>query len=50
MIIALRASGADILFTWAALAGAAQTIKKVVELGWKPIFFLDLRRRPRSPR
>ncbi|OKO67230.1 ABC transporter substrate-binding protein, partial [Bradyrhizobium sp. AS23.2] len=39
-IVALRASGADILFTWAAPKGAAQTIKKVAELGWKPAFFL----------
>ena len=39
-IVALRASGADILFTWAAPKGAAQTIKKVAELGWKPTFFL----------
>ncbi|WP_426434765.1 ABC transporter substrate-binding protein [Bradyrhizobium genosp. P] len=39
-IVALRASGADILFTWAAPKGAAQIIKKVAEIGWKPTFIL----------
>jgi ABC-type branched-subunit amino acid transport system substrate-binding protein len=39
-IVALRASGADILFAWAAPKGAAQTIKKVAEIGWKPTVFL----------
>ena len=36
----LRDSGADIFMTWAAPKGAAQAIRKVGELGWKPVFFL----------
>jgi ABC-type branched-subunit amino acid transport system substrate-binding protein len=39
-IVALHDSGADIFFTWAAPKGAAQAIKKVYELNWKPKFFL----------
>ena len=39
-IVALKDSGADIFLTWAAPKGAAQAIRKVAELGWKPIFFL----------
>jgi len=39
-IVALRDSGADILVTWAAPKGAAQAIRKVAELGWKPVYFL----------
>jgi branched-chain amino acid transport system substrate-binding protein len=39
-IVALHDSGADIYFTWAAPKAAAQSIKKVAELGWKPKFFL----------
>ena len=39
-IVALHDSGADIFFTWAAPKGAAQAIKKVHELNWKPKFFL----------
>jgi len=39
-IVALRDSGADIFMTWAAPKGAAQAIRKVGELGWKPVFFL----------
>jgi branched-chain amino acid transport system substrate-binding protein len=39
-IVALHDSGADIFFTWAAPKGAAQAIRKVGELGWKPKFFL----------
>jgi ABC-type branched-subunit amino acid transport system substrate-binding protein len=39
-IVALKDSGADVFFTWAAPKGAAQAIKKVNELGWKPKFFL----------
>ena len=37
-IVALRDSGADIFMTWAAPKGAAQAIRKVGELGWKPVF------------
>ena len=39
-IVALHDFGADIFFTWAAPKGAAQAIRKVGELGWKPTFFL----------
>ena len=39
-IVALHDSGADIFFSWAALKGSAQAIRKVGELGWKPKFFL----------
>jgi ABC-type branched-subunit amino acid transport system substrate-binding protein len=39
-IVALKDSGADIFVTWAAPKGAAQAIRKVGELGWKPKFFL----------
>src|SRR5437773_5144568 len=39
-IVALHDSGADIFMTWAAPKGAAQAIRKVAELGWKPKFFL----------
>ncbi len=39
-VVALHDSGADVYFTWAAPKAAAQSIKKVAELGWKPKFFL----------
>ena len=39
-IVALHDSGADIFFSWAAPKGSAQAIRKVGELGWKPVFFL----------
>ena len=39
-IVALKDSGADIIMTWAAPKGAAQAIRKVAELGWKPVYFL----------
>jgi ABC-type branched-subunit amino acid transport system substrate-binding protein len=39
-IVALKDSGADIMMTWAAPKGAAQVIRKVAELGWKPVYFL----------
>ena len=39
-IVALKDSGADIFMTWAAPKGAAQAIRKVGELGWKPTYFL----------
>jgi len=38
-IVALKDSGADIFVTWAAPKGAAQAIRKVGELGWKPVVF-----------
>jgi branched-chain amino acid transport system substrate-binding protein len=40
-IIALQASGADTLLTAATPKFAAQTIRKVYTLGWKPMFFLS---------
>ena len=39
-IVALKDSGADIMMTWAAPKGAAQAIRKVAELGWKPVYFI----------
>ncbi len=39
-IVALRDSGADIFFSWAAPKGSAQAIRKVGEIGWRPKFFL----------
>jgi branched-chain amino acid transport system substrate-binding protein len=40
-IINLKASGADVLFTVATPKFAAQAIKKVAELGWKPLHLLN---------
>ena len=39
-IVALKDSGADIMMTWAAPKGAAQAIRKVAEIGWKPVYFI----------
>ncbi len=39
-IVALRASGADVLFTHAIPKFAAQAIRKVYDLGWRPTYFL----------
>jgi ABC-type branched-subunit amino acid transport system substrate-binding protein len=39
-IVALHDSNADIFFSWATPKGSAQAIRKVGELGWKPVFFL----------
>ena len=39
-IVALRASGANVLFTHAIPKFAAQAIRKVYDLGWKPTYFL----------
>lgn len=39
-IITLKASGADIFFNESSPKFAAQAIKKVVELGWKPVHLL----------
>ena len=38
-IVALRASGANVLFTHAIPKFAAQTIRKVYDLGWKPTYY-----------
>jgi ABC-type branched-subunit amino acid transport system substrate-binding protein len=38
-VMSLRASGADIMISMSAPKAAAQAIKKVAELGWKPTYF-----------
>jgi branched-chain amino acid transport system substrate-binding protein len=38
--VALQASGADVLITAATPKFAAQTIRKIADLGWKPLHFL----------
>jgi branched-chain amino acid transport system substrate-binding protein len=40
-IVALQASGADVLLTAAVPKFAAQAIRKVFDVGWKPIHFLS---------
>lgn len=40
-IIALKASGATVLFNASTPKFAAQSIKKMAEIGWKPIHFLN---------
>ena len=40
-VINLKASGADILFNVATPKFAAQAIKKIAELGWKPVHLLN---------
>jgi branched-chain amino acid transport system substrate-binding protein len=40
-IIALKASGADVLFNATTPKFAAQSIKKMAEIGWKPVHFLN---------
>ena len=40
-IVSLRAAGADIFFNVATPKFAAQAIKKVAEIGWKPIHLLN---------
>lgn len=39
-VVALKASGADLLVALVTPKAAAQTIRKVAELNWKPTFFL----------
>jgi branched-chain amino acid transport system substrate-binding protein len=41
-IIKLKSAGADLLFSASTPKFAAQTIKKVAELGWKPVHILDI--------
>ena len=38
-IIKLKASGADVYFSFTTPKFAAQSLKKVAELGWKPLYF-----------
>ena len=40
-IISLKASGADILFDVTTPKFASRTIKKIAELGWKPVHLLN---------
>jgi len=39
-IVALKASGADLLVTFATPKFAAQVIRKVADVGWKPMHYL----------
>jgi branched-chain amino acid transport system substrate-binding protein len=39
-VVSLQASGADVLLVAAAPKAAAQAIRKVYDLGWKPMFFM----------
>ena len=39
-IVSLQASGADVLFTAAIPKTAAQAIRKVYDIGWKPLHFM----------
>ena len=49
-IIQLKNSGANVLFTDAAPKAAAQSIRKVADLGWKPTRTTSPTSRPRLPR
>ncbi len=40
-IVALKASGADVLLNVSSPKFAAQAIKKVAEVGWKPVYLLN---------
>jgi branched-chain amino acid transport system substrate-binding protein len=40
-IVSLKGSGADILFTIATPKFAAQSIRKVADVGWKPLHYLN---------
>ncbi|WP_315830926.1 ABC transporter substrate-binding protein [Bradyrhizobium prioriisuperbiae] len=40
-VVALKASGADIMVTFSTPKAASQTIRKIAEIGWKPIHFLS---------
>jgi ABC-type branched-subunit amino acid transport system substrate-binding protein len=40
-IARLQNSGADIFVTWSTPKASAQAIRKVAEMGWKPVFFLS---------
>lgn len=41
-VIALKASGADVLVNFAAPKFAAQTIRRIAEMGWKPVHYLNV--------
>jgi branched-chain amino acid transport system substrate-binding protein len=40
-VVTLQATGADVLFVVATPKFAAQAIRKVYDIGWKPMFFLN---------
>jgi branched-chain amino acid transport system substrate-binding protein len=40
-IVTLKGSGADTMFTFATPKAAAQTIRKIYDVGWKPLHFLN---------
>ena len=41
-IVRLKAAGADLLYDASTPKFAAQAIKKVADLGWKPVHILDI--------
>lgn len=41
-VIALKASGADVLVNFAAPKFAAQTIRRIAEMGWRPVHYLNV--------
>jgi ABC-type branched-subunit amino acid transport system substrate-binding protein len=45
-IVKLKAVGADLLFDASTPKFAAQAIKKVADLGWKPVHILDIGKKP----
>ena len=47
-IVKLKAAGADLLYDASTPKFAAQAIKKVAELGWKPVHILDINASPVS--
>ena len=47
-IVAMQGSGADVVLTAAIPKFAAQAIRKMYDIGWKPTHFLTERARPRS--
>lgn len=40
-IVSLKASGADLFYNMSTPEFAAQSIRKIGELGWKPVHFLE---------
>ena len=47
-IVRLKAAGADLLYDASTPKFAAQAIKKVADLGWKPVHILDINASPVS--
>src|SRR6201994_2981640 len=47
-IVKLRSSGADLLYDASTPRFAAQAIKKIADLGWKPVHILDINASPVS--